>query len=34
VPSGESTTLVTALLDDDDNVLSGAYYVYIKKSED
>ncbi|QDV69253.1 Arylsulfatase [Rosistilla carotiformis] len=34
VPAGEATTLTTALLDDDDKVLNGAFYVYIKKTAD
>jgi len=30
VPAGPATRLVTAFLDTDDNVLTGAYYVYIR----
>ena len=32
--AGEPTTLVTSLLDDKDNVLSGAYYVYVQRVGD
>lgn len=31
VPRGEPTTIVTALLDDKDEVIAGAYYVYIRR---
>ncbi|MEM9656888.1 MAG: sulfatase-like hydrolase/transferase [Planctomycetota bacterium] len=33
VPAGEPTTLTTALLDEDANVLSGAYYVYVRRTD-
>ena len=33
VPAGKPTTLVTEFLDDEDNVLAGAYYVYIRRAD-
>ncbi len=34
VTAGQPTTLVTAFLDEENNVLAGAYYVYIKSADE